>query len=148
MTVLAAKQPVTLSFGVLEQFVSPAVVINALTDAIMVRLRRPTTLNPMAWTAADKIGVAIVVMLDGVEYRCSGRASGGIRLNRNGNEITHYVLHWRLPYGHFDRGASRRLGELSRIAFRAHVVLTRVAGNAITEIEVTSSESPAPLALS
>ena len=123
MTVLLSKQPVTLSVGVLESFVSPAVPIAAATDVIEVRLRRPTTASPLAWPASATLKIEIVAVLDGVEYRCAGQASGGIRLNVNGSEVQQYVLrYWPLP------GKSGS----------ARVELTRLAGNAVTEIDVTS----------
>jgi uncharacterized membrane protein YgcG len=91
MVTLAVSVPVTLS-ALNPVFRTPPVPLGALTAAITVTLQRPTTARPLRWDSTGRLRVSLVMVVDGVEYRATGQTSGGIRLDRSGNEASEYVL--------------------------------------------------------
>lgn len=144
MALLLSRQPLTLTR--LSAFKSEMVALDPQTDVITLRLARPTTLNPRAWGSSDRLRVSLVVTVDGVEHRCTGQASGGVR-TRAAVEQGEYILSYQPTWGWFGArtGRTRRLGETRQSTYTAHVEIELLAGVLVeTEIEVTSTESPAP----
>ena len=141
--VISPKAPIVLSAGV--EFVSPKVPIPALTDRIELRLRRPTTLLPLAWPATAELRVRLIITADGVAHVFQGSASGGIRLSKDGKELPFYVLRASSTWGFFGatEGFPKRLGQ-GKGLFTAHIEITALSGSVMSEVEVDGDESPAP----
>jgi len=123
-----------------RQFRSTVVPLHPQADVIEVRLARPTTLNPLSWPANATVQVAIVLMVDGVEYRCTGSASGGIRADQRG-EIPFYRLAWSPAFGFFgDRSRPPRwLGE-GKAIYTVHTELIWLAGSIETVLDMSTRE--------
>jgi hypothetical protein len=127
--------------------VLPPLVILPQTSIIEVRIPRPTTLTPRAFGGAARIKVAIIVTINGEEFRCDGGTTGGIRNSFAGGEIPEYVLRYGLPYGFFDvkSGFPVRLGERAVTSYEARVEITSRDGSIDSEIQVFGFDAPAPL---
>lgn len=147
MAILLARQPLVLGRGTGRQTILAPVALAAQTESITLRLWRPTTLEPLAWGVLDRVAPAIVLNVDGVEYRCQGRAIGGVRVNLlTGREVDQYLLRYTLPVGFFGmRSGSKRLGETASQWFRGLIELILLDGAISTDIEVVSTEQPAPV---
>src|SRR3990167_5045539 len=145
MADLVLVQPISLKPSV-RRWASPDVAIDPQTATLTVRLRRPTTLAPLAWDQTGTVRVSIVATLDGVEYRATGQAMGGIRMGPGNQEMSYSLLRYTLPWGFFGArsGTPRRLGEQRQTAFTARVEVERLAGTANTEVDLVSIETPAP----
>jgi len=126
-------------------FVSVPVALDPRTASLEVRLRRPTTLNPLAWDATGRVEISLVIVVDGVEYRCVGSTSGGIRLAGDGTDAAEYVLRYEPPCGFFGarEGRPRRLGE-GAVSYQARVEVRLLRGAAATDVLVMSEALPAP----
>nr|WP_140393681.1 hypothetical protein [Nitrospira cf. moscoviensis SBR1015] len=129
----------------------------------MVKLKRPTTAQPLLWDASGALRVTIVFSVDGVEHRCVGQASGGIRQDSRGEELTEYSLkyHPTVSFGGrarqfiasavkdaegYYRGVPlTRAGESGAVV-EGYLLLERLGGDVNTVITVaTSEEAPAPV---
>lgn len=145
------------------QLQSPTVNLGALTSAITVSLRRPTTAVPVtSWSATGTVRVTMVFIVDGVEYRCVGKASGGIRVGKSGQEMGVYSLVFRPtvlfgdrarqyiltatpdPEGYYLDVPLTRLGELGTTV-QGYLLLERLSGRIETELLLAATtEEPAP----
>ena len=133
MASLATRQNIILTSAVnAGRLQTPAIVVDPLTTTLRVRLRRPTTLAPLAWTAADTVRITLRYAIDGQIYACVGHASGGIRLNRDGSEASFYELTYQLPVVMRD-GIARRLGETG-IRGEASILLELLRGTLTSEL--------------
>jgi hypothetical protein len=146
MAEIVATRSIMLAPEVADSIITTPVAIGPQTAWIQARLLRPTTLAPLAWDASGVAQVAIVVTHDGIEYRLTGRVSGGIRRTRTGGEHAEYILTYEMPWGFFDArgGITRRLGETKVATYTAHLEMILLAGVVTTEATVTSVEAPAP----
>jgi len=141
---------------------SPTVNLDPLTSAITVKLQRPTTAQPLSWTAAGRLRVMIVLIVDGVEYPCIGTTSGGIRLGKDGVELNEYVLTYKptvlfgqksLDYlataqkdgeGFYNDVPLMRIGETGTTV-QGYLLLERISGTINTTVTVAATtEGPAP----
>lgn len=142
---------------------SPRVPLSPLTSQLTLMLRRPTTTDPLAWGDAEILRVSLVCIVDEVEYRCDGRASGGVRVNHLGNEQGFYKLTYNVPVlfgdkarnylstaqpdtdGFYHNVPLTRIGELGRTV-EGYIELERVSGGSInTVLSITESvDAPAP----
>jgi hypothetical protein len=137
MTILLADRSLILNSG--ERFVLEAQPLSTLTSAIILSLRLPTTLAPIAWNNSGKVNTKIIVIADGIEHSCSGRVSGGIhKPDPAVDEISRYELKYGLPYGRFgvSKGRLMLIGERATCYCRVEVEC--FAGHVETEIEVLS----------
>lgn len=125
---------------------TPNVNIPAQTDAIEVRIARPTTLIPRDWDVNAKMRISIVVTIDAVEHRCTGTASGGIRLGVGGEEIPEYTLRYVPTWGRFGGSIMKRLGEMAISSYTGRLEIECLSGSITTQISATSTESAAVLA--
>ena len=143
--ILLARESVLLSAASARR-VSTTLVLPTLTETLAVSLHRPTASRPLAWDEGGTLRVHIIVEVDGVEYRCTGRATGAVRLDHRGVEMPEHRLVYRLPWGFFGarEGSTRRLGETSRTAYRVRVELEHVNGSIETAVELLGTEAPAP----
>lgn len=161
MAELIASRSIALSAGnpVLK---SPTITIGQLTSSIALKLRRPTTAQPLSWDATGRVRVTLVFIVDGVEYKCAGQVSGGIRTDANGVEIGEYSLLFEptvlfgqksrehISAGIVDAGGYYndvplvRLGETGSIV-QGYVLLERLSGTINTVVTLAATtESPAP----
>jgi len=141
---------------------SPTVPLGQLTSALTVKLQRPTTAQPLNWSANSTIRVSLVFLVDGIEYRAVGQVSGGIRLDRNGGEIPEYSLTYNPTVlfgdkarayiktatpdqdGFYNDVPLNRLGELGS-AVQGYLLLERVRGTINTVITIAATtDAPAP----
>lgn len=142
---------------------SPRVNLGALTSEITVRLQRPTSASPLAWDETARLTVTLVFIVDGVEYRCAGSTSGGIRKNIDGTEAPFYGLSFVPPVlfgqkardyittqtpdkdGFYYDVPLTRVGELGSTV-QGYLVLERLSGTINTVISVAATtEEPAPV---
>lgn len=145
-----------------QRLQSPTVSIGQLTSAITVKLRRPTTSQPLNWSANSTVRVSLVFLVDGIEYRAVGQVSGGIRLDRDGGEIPEYSLTYNptvlfgdkarayiktaIPDqdGFYNDVPLTRLGETGS-TIQGYLLLERVRGTINTIITIAATtEAPAP----
>lgn len=127
--IVAAGTSLTLSSAE-PMFVTQSIILSPITDTFRVYLQRPTAVLPLAWSASAKVQVALVVVLDGVEHRCTSVVSGGIRLDETGQELPTYSLCYAPTWGFFGNPAStKRLGETAKNTYTGHVEFRLVAGN-------------------
>ena len=154
---LAGRQSIILAPGADRVRTAP-VAVDPLTDTIEVRLRRPTTLAPLAWDASGTLRVTLVLVVDGTEYPASFLVSGGIRLRPDGTEIAETVLrsHPTVQYRPgtkatvqidgrtYQRGTRISEGAAS---VSAYVLIERLRGVVTTDLTASTSESEAPLKL-
>lgn len=144
---------------------SPTVNLDRLTSAITVKLRRPTTAQPLNWNANSTVRVSLVFIVDGVEYRCVGHVTGGFRYaDPPLNTIA--IPEYRLTYnptvlfsdkareyiktatpdrdGFYNDVPLTRLGELGSTV-QGYLLLERVRGTINTVVTVAATmEAPAP----
>jgi len=161
MAELIASRSVTLN-AQNPRLQSPTVPLGQLTSSITVKLRRPTTAQPLNWNANSTIRVSLVLLVDGVEYRAVGQVSGGIRLDRDGGEIPEYSLTYNptvlfgdkareyiktaIPDqdGFYNDVPLNRLGELGSTV-QGYLLLERVRGTINTVITIAATtEAQAP----
>jgi hypothetical protein len=145
MSILYAKQTVFLSPGAVERVTLPIIPLAAQTDEIVVALKRPTTLTPLAWDETGQVKIRLSVKVDGAETHGAGRVSGGIRKDDKGNEQPYYRLKFSPAYGPRGTGVSKRLGETAKTSYTLQCELILLKGSVETEFEVTATESPAPM---
>lgn len=162
MVALIARRSLTLTNAV-RQLVSPLISIDSLTATIVVRLRRPTTINPLAWGVADRIQVTLKCFVGAVEYQCVGRATGGVLVTPLGIEQQEYALLFNLPrlfgdeareyirtstpdgLGFYDGVPLTRIGQTAG-SIQAQLVIDRLSGRIETELLVAETVAkPAPL---
>src|SRR5574343_336123 len=161
MAKLIASRSVTLN-NQTRQLQSPTVTVDPLTSQIQVRLQRPTTTQPLSWNSNSTIRVSLVFLVDGVEYRCVGQTSGGVRIGKDGAEVPEYVLtyHPTVLFGDAAReyiqtavkdaeGYSNdvpltRLGQTGSTV-QGYLLLERIRGTINTVITIAATtEAPAP----
>lgn len=121
-----------------------ALPLAPLTDAITIRLQRPTTTQPRRWALEGRCQVSAVVTVDGQEHRCTVTRTGGLRrVGRRDRDAS--VLRLQLPWGFFGRRGGRptRVGE-GAAEFTCRVELLRLAGELETWLDVEATEAPAP----
>ena len=78
------------------------VSVHPLTHELRVRVRRPTSTTPFKWDCNSTLRVSFIYRLDGIEHRCSGQVSGGVRLwdeRRSRRELDYYELVWHPSSG-------------------------------------------------
>lgn len=130
----------------------------ATTASITLRLRRPTTGNPLAWDSATVIRLSIIETVDGVDYVHSSQATGGTRSRRGSPvaEVTKTItpqVSARTDGGRteFVQGGKTflqltRRGEMAKSAYTVRARFELLQGTAATldllGMEVT--EAPAP----
>jgi len=114
-------------------FSSEVFTVGATTSEIIVTIPREAQ-----WIASSRIGVEIAVIVSGVEYKATGSATGGERLDKNGNPMPFYQLRYRPPVV---QGGTKRIGETG---VKTECVL-RVRGNADIHLMVDVLEAPAPV---
>jgi len=141
---LLTRQSLSLS-AANRVFTSRKIVVDALTAQITLRLRRPTTLIPLAWGVTGQLRATLVFAVDGKEYRSSTIFSGGVVPGPSGGEASECVLSYTPPHGFLGRtDKTRRLGELATTSIEAWIILERVAGRIETEIiECNTVDAPA-----
>ena len=164
MAELIASRSVTLN-SQNPRLQSPTVNLDRLTSAITVKLRRPTTAQPLNWNANSTVRVSLVFIVDGVEYRCVGHVTGGFRYaDPPLNTIA--IPEYRLTYsptvlfvdkareyiktatpdkdGFYENVPLTRLGETGSI-IQGYLLLERVRGTINTVITIAATtEAPAP----
>mgnify|MGYP001566525108 CR=1 FL=1 len=149
MTIIFSSRVLLLSAGTGSLRLA-AVALDPLTEAITVRIARPTTLSPLAWLESGQMTVDLIVHVDETEYRCSGTVSGGIRSteeSRGGaSEISEYVLTYYLPSGYFGvpSEGQKRLGQTRRSVYTCTVDCVLVRGTIASVITVEAEERVAP----
>ena len=162
MAELIASRSVTLS-AANPRLQSPAVNLGTLTAAITIRLRLPTTAQPLSWAASGRVRVTLVFVVDGVEYRCVGSVSGGIHTDSLGVEIPEYSLTFSPPVLFGDKAREylktaqvdaegnyldvplTRIGETGTTV-QGYLILERISGTINTVVAVASTtESAAPV---
>jgi hypothetical protein len=141
--ILVARQPLQLAAD--GSLLSPRVtLVEPKTDRITLKIGRETTGGTNVFPATSQLTITIIIRVDGVEYRCVGKTTGGIRVGEAG-EIAEYQLSYGLPVGFFgDRsGPQRRLGEGST-TFDAQLRIDLVGSAIDTEViaEFTSANAP------
>jgi hypothetical protein len=139
--ILANHQSVSLAAG--QQLQISKTTVPPLTDSITVTLKRSTTAAPLAWQVSGIAQIAIVLVLDGVEHRCQGRCSGGIKTLLGGSEAATYVLKYA-PTVFMDNGTPRRIGEIAQNECAVYVTVDAVGDQVTSEITVETGVSPAP----
>jgi len=140
---LIVNQPIALSASTPVIVVAP-VPIGAETESIIIRLRRATSLSPLAWVKSAKLRITISVMIDGIEYICQGSTSGGIRKDRFGADAPEYTLTYGLPVVMTPDGA-RRIGQIGK-NITASVRVERLGGDISSEIlSFSTTEAPPPI---
>ena len=72
MAELIASRTIVLIPGITENFISPNITIDAQTATLTIRLRRPTTLSPLAWDNSGSVEVKLILTLDGERYEYTG----------------------------------------------------------------------------
>src|SRR3989344_3571475 len=119
--------------------------INPQAESLTIKIARPTTATPLDWDENSTMKVNIILEVDGVEYRTTGQATGGIRINRRGQEATHYSLTYKPQWGFFGarEGKTKRLGETGS-TYTARAELELLSGNISTDIEMTYTTASAP----
>jgi len=161
MAELLAPRALTLVAG--QRFRTPAVAVDALTAVLDVSLRRPTAAAPLAWDATGTLAVSIVLLVDGVEYRCTGRVSGGLRTTPDHGAADVYTLRYAPPVlvgaraqdylttaipdsrGVYSDVPLTRIGETAQTGVSAYVEITCLGGSVSTEIlRASSLSAPAP----
>ena len=114
---------------------------------ITLRILRPTTLLPQTWDTATSLRITLSLLVDGVEHRVVGQATGGIRVSRQGIEAPAYVLMWTPTWGFFGArvGLPKRLGETRAATYTARLLIEHLAGTPIDTVilvEFTTSQAP------
>lgn len=140
---------------------SPTVNLGALTSRLEVRIRRPTTAVPVNWPNTAKIRVSLVILVDGVQYTCTGTVSGGVRVTPVG-EASEYVLIYSPPVffgekaltylqtatvdrdGNYTDVPLTRIGETGTTV-QGYLRIERISGRTETTVTIaTTTEEPAP----
>lgn len=161
MAKLIASRSVTLN-NQTRQLQSPTVTVDPLTSQIQVRLQRPTTTQPLSWNSNSTIRVSLVFLVDGVEYRCVGQTSGGVRIGKDGAEVPEYVLTYHPTVlfgdaareyiqtavkdaeGYYNDVPLTRLGQTGSTV-QGYLLLERIRGTINTVITIAATtEAPAP----
>ena len=142
--VIVENQPIFLNQSI-SKYKTIEANIDPLAEKIIVKLKRPTTANPLNWDESSTTKVNIVVDLNGTEYRTTGQARGGIH-SRNGVESEYYSLSYTLPWGFFGAmgGRTKRLGETELGNYTAKVELELLSGSIETFVELHYDIAPAP----
>ena len=164
---LATRQAVTLT-AASGQFQTAKIAVSPQTSQITVRLRRPTTLAPLAWLPSATVRVTLGIIVDGVEWRATTEVTGGVAKVVNPRtgleeEIPEYRVQWAVPVlfgdkareylktattdaeGYYTDVPLTRLGETGS-TIEAYLRLERLRGTITTEITVAvTTEAPAPL---
>lgn len=142
---------------------SPTVIIPALTSRIAVRLQRPTTAVPLTdWNATGRVRVSIVMIVDGVEYRCESEVTGGVMPGPSGTDAPYFQMVYEPTIlfgerarqylltatpdenGFYTNVPLTRIGELGSTV-QAYLRLERLEGRIGTNIQVAlTEEAPAP----
>lgn len=145
MTLLIPLQPIVLAPGS-DRIVTAEVPLAPQTATVEVRLQRPTMATTPAWDEAGTVEVTIVVTHEGVEYRRTGKATGGIRPGPDGSGIPETIMRYTLPWGFFGgrEGLPKRLGETAHTTYTARVEMRRIRGSIASTLQATSEEAPAP----
>lgn len=141
----ALREKLSLVLATSAVFALPVLAVDPQSDAVTVRIKRTTTAQPVPWANTSQVRVTVIIAADGLEYRTVGLVTGGIRTNRTGAEIGFYTMKVKPPYGFFgaQTGMPKRLGETVS-AFTARAQVECLSGSINTEIEVSSTQSPAP----
>jgi hypothetical protein len=146
MADLVRNQPVVLTAATPSVETAP-ITIHPQTAVLVLTLRRPTTVDVIPWGETASLHVAIVLMVDGIEHRATGQATGGIRVGPGGVESPIYRLRYVPSYGFFGArgGVPKRLGERAVATFTAQATVALVSGlSATTALSLMTSEAPAP----
>lgn len=133
-----------------KAYTSPVFALDPLASDLEVRLRRPTTVSPLAWTNLATVRVSIVYEVDGKPYRSTSRFTGGIRSGRVG-EVPECIKRsgimvqarrdgTKQPFVAVDPKDGRsknwleltRLGETATSTFEAYVEIELLSGLAAT----------------
>lgn len=141
MTDLARATRLTLTVG--QRWQSSKIPVDPLTNEIRISIDRPTTGSPVAWAANAQIQVELVLVIDGEEHVCSGRASGGIRVNRRDTEDAAYQLIHH-PAVMIRNNRVVRIGETAQTECAAFVRITMLRGSIDTVLTATTSTNGTP----
>lgn len=119
--------------------------LDSQTSSITIRLKRPTTNKPLNWDATGTVTVTIKAVRDGIPYSCTGKTTGGIRVNHLDQEIESYSLTFVPTWGYLDGPLQppKRLGEGSS-TYHAVVEITRSSGIIETELDISTTQGPVP----
>jgi hypothetical protein len=117
---------------------SPHVTVGALTSKVAIRIQRPTTAVPVNWDSTGTVRVIVVMEVDGVQHFARGQATGGIRLDINGNEMPYYELRFSPPVVN-DNGTLKRIGQKGTV-LRGWVRLERMTGTIQTNVLLAETE--------
>ena len=133
MIALANQQFLRLDSGNKRIQTAP-INIDPMTATVAVALRRPTVADAMRWGSQATISAALVIEIDGAQYRVDGSATGGLRIGVGGREMGIYGLTYSLPVRLLGNGP-QRLGEQVKQSLKAWVELELVRGS-ICETEL------------
>ena len=124
---------------------SSTVAVPKLLSEFGIAVARPTTAAPLLWDNLSTMRVILVVTVDGVEHRCTGQVTGGIRLNKLGEEIPEYTLFYRPTVRRQPDGIWKRLGE-DATTVTVKVIFERLSGTIQTSVRIVEyDEQPAPV---
>jgi len=143
MPALVSRRPISLQPG--ERITTPVLDVDPQTAMLVLRLKRPTGVTPLAWPAGATLQTRLVLVVDGVEYAATGQVTGGMRAPRNGRDRAEYVLTFEPPWGFFGQeGPPRRIGQTARQAVRAYCEVIPLRGAITTEMDAETLILPAP----
>ena len=127
---------------------TPNVDVSTITDRISISIKRPTTLDPVAWDSSSTIKVTIGFVVDGTTHASTGKVTGGIRVNRLGEEIPYYTLKYSPTYMYDPSTAKKfiRIGERTKNnSVSAYLEIELLRGTINSQIALGSTtESDAP----
>ena len=119
---------------------SPLIDMPALTAEFVVRIKRPTKLETVNWDENSTVQVTLVYVVDGVEHKCTGRSTGGIRKDASGEDMPEYVLTYH-PTTRKEGENYKRAGEDASIR-KGYVMFEALKGTIQTEFMVEALDFP------
>ena len=143
MTVLVSRTPITVT--PVAPFRIAGSAVDRQLSLVTLRLRRPTTPDPVAWPAARRLRIRIGVVLDGkVRTLAETSVRGGLAV-RAGVEYPWYALTLTPEWGYFGArtGFPKRLGETGT-DYTAWLQIDAPDGRVDTVLEVAVEAAPAP----
>ena len=112
----------------------------ALAAEFVVRIKRPTNLDPVNWGENSTVQVTLVYVVDGVEHKCTGKSTGGIRVDVSGEDIPEYVLTYHPPTRK-EGEVYKRTGEDASLR-KGYVMFEVLRGTIQTEFMVEALDFP------
>lgn len=132
-----------------ERFASSRILVDPLLDEVVVRVRRPTSADPLAWGPNSTLLVNLVVFANGERHVASSSTNGGIRTRTNGIEFPYYELFYSPTTGFFGakEGYPKRLGEQYPNDYKVWVEFVGLGDPVVTEFIMFAGASLAPRTL-